>query len=231
MNNQEIIEISLVDLVTGSGLVVQFILITLLLASVFSWAIIYAKWKSQKAILKENKQFNKIFWKSTNLEEIFHKSERFKHSPLASVFQSGYSELKKLSQKNRTKTGSQEMENIYRSLSRGSQEQISKLERHLSWLATIASASPFIGLLGTVWGIMNSFRNIGATGSASLAIVAPGISEALIATAIGLAAAIPAVIFYNYFGNLIKKQAVDMDCFSQDFLNLVQRSLISGSSK
>src|SRR5690606_16030692 len=104
-------------------------------------------------------------------------------------------------------------------------------EKHLSWLATTASAAPFVGLFGTVWGIMSSFMSIGATGAANLAVVAPGIAEALIATAAGLAAAIPAVVAYNHFVNQIKRVVVDMDCFTQDFLNMIQRSLMAGRKK
>ena len=120
-----------------------------------------------------------------------------------------------------------EVSNIQRALNRTHALEIDEFEKYVDWLASTASAAPFVGLFGTVWGIMNSFQNIGAMGSASLAVVAPGISEALIATAVGLAAAIPAAIFYNYLINKIKRMSLDIESFSQEFLNMVQRSLLT----
>ena len=134
-------------------------------------------------------------------------------------------ELKRLSNTELEAIRHEGVENVHRALLRASNTEIAALERQVGWLATTASAAPFIGLFGTVWGIMNSFQNIGATGAANLAVVAPGISEALITTATGIGAAIPAVIAYNHFAGQIKRLATDMDCFAHDFLNIVQRSV------
>lgn len=159
------------------------------------------------------------------MDEIFQKIDQYSNSPIAAVFRSGMKELRKL-----TGTGDGiaelEVENISRSLSRTSNDEIANLEKNITWLATTASSAPFIGLFGTVWGIMTSFQSIGASGAANLAVVAPGISEALIATAAGIAAAIPAAVFYNHFLNKIKRVALDIDGFNQDFLNIVRRSQI-----
>ena len=143
-------------------------------------------------------------------------------SPVAAVFKSGVKELKKVA----PGEGADGIDNVHRALVRASNSEIAGFERHVGWLATTASAAPFVGLFGTVWGIMNSFQNIGATGAANLAVVAPGISEALITTATGIGAAIPAVIAYNHFAGQIKRLSVDMECFTQDFLNIIQRSII-----
>jgi len=211
-------------LISQSGLVAQFVLLMLLSASVMSWAIIFTKWRSIKTALDENTEFLNVFWHGKSIEEVFTKCDKFNHSPVAAVFKSGVKELKKISGGELKSVENLSVDNIGRALMRATSSEIAILEKHVSWLATTASAAPFIGLFGTVWGIMNSFQNIGATGAANLAVVAPGISEALITTATGIAAAIPAVIGYNYFANQIRRLAVDMDCFSQDFLNIIQRS-------
>lgn len=231
MNTTVTANTSLIDLVVHAGWVARIVLFLLAGASVFCWAIIWNKFKLIESSVKENHHFFEIFWNSKNLDEIFTRVEGFDRSPAAAVFKSGFKELKKLNMSDRSDFGQPEVENIQRSLARSTQEEISTLEKNLGWLATTASAAPFVGLLGTVWGIMDSFRNIGATGSANLAVVAPGISEALIATAAGLIAAIPAVVAYNFFLNKIKKIAIDMDGFTQDFLNIVQRSFLVGRKK
>ena len=141
----------------------------------------------------------------------------------------GFKELQKLTSTERTTGGRQEVDNIQRALMRAGNSAVENLEKNVSILATTASAAPFVGLFGTVWGIMNSFLGIGQTGQANLAVVAPGISEALIATAVGLGAAIPAVVAYNHFAAKIKRLATDMDCFSNDFLNIVQRGLMGNT--
>ena len=200
----------------------QLVLLSLLGASLFCWAVILTKARLLRRAQKEDARFLEAFWKSKNIEDLFQKIDDYPVSPVASVFKSGYRELKRL-----TPDG---FENVTRSLSRASTQEVAALEKHLGWLATIASAAPFVGLFGTVWGIMNSFQSIGATGAANLAVVAPGISEALVTTATGIGAAIPAVIAYNHFGGVIRRRAIDMDGFSQDFLNLVHRS-IAGQKK
>ena len=202
----------------------KFVLLLLLATSVASWTIIVAKWKTMKAALQENEVFLESFWKSKNLEESFIRSEKYAQSPVARVFRSGVQELKRYTSAEAPNESQQRMEVLSRALARQSNTEVAQLEKNLGWLATTASAAPFVGLFGTVWGIMDSFHKIGVTGSANLAVVAPGISEALIATAFGIGVAIPAVVAYNHFNGVIKRQATDMDCFSQDFLNIVQRT-------
>lgn len=209
----------LYSLIIQSGTVAKIILLLLLLASIASWSLVLSKWFLLRRALNENRKFLDTFWAGKSIDEIFTQSDRFPSSPVALVFKSGVKELRKVSPQELC------LENITRSLSRSSQAEITHLEKNVSWLATIASAAPFVGLFGTVWGIMNSFQGIGASGSANLAVVAPGISEALITTAMGIGAAIPAVIAYNHFAGQIRKVAVDIECFSQDFLNIVQRNL------
>jgi biopolymer transport protein TolQ len=157
--------------------------------------------------------------------------EPFSHSPLIALFNEGYAELKKLMEKGEEKEDSSVIstelggiDNIARALRRATTSEITRLERYLTFLATAGSTAPFIGLFGTVWGIMTAFKGIGETGSASLSVVAPGIAEALIATAIGLVAAIPAVMGYNHFQNRIKVLIAEMDNFPTEFLNIVHRT-------
>jgi biopolymer transport protein TolQ len=224
-------QVGVLDLIAQSGLMAKLVLLMLFAASVICWAIILTKWKSLKLAQSQNEKFISIFWSGKNIDELMTKSEKFPHSPVASVFKYGVKELRKFSTPESPQpvaSTPERVENIHRALVRASSSEISTLEKHVGWLATTASAAPFVGLFGTVWGIMNAFQNIGATGAANLAVVAPGISEALITTATGIAAAIPAVIAYNYFVGQIKKVAVDMECFSQDFINIVQRSLVNG---
>lgn len=211
--------INFLHLIGQAGIVGQAVMAFLLLCSVWSWTIIFGKWRHLKAADSQNSQFLDLFWKSKNIDEVFAKSDFFALSTVAKVFRSGLNELKK------QEGGPVHLESVQRSLLRSSTEEVANLEKNVSWLATTASATPFIGLFGTVWGIMSSFHDIGATGSANLSVVAPGISEALITTAIGIAAAVPAVIAYNAFANRIKRAAIEMDCFTNDFLNLVQRSM------
>ncbi len=198
-------------------------------ASLFCWAIIISKWRTLSLAQKQDEKFLALFWKGKSIEEIVNNCENLPNSPIASIFKYGVKELRKISGvDNNNPSQSERIENICRALSRAASHEVSSLEKNVPWLATTASAAPFIGLFGTVWGIMNSFQSIGATGAANLAVVAPGISEALITTATGIATAIPAVIAYNYFAGQIKKVAVDMECFSQDFINIIQRSFMSG---
>jgi len=217
------------DLIAESGPVAKCVLLLLLSASIFCWAIILLKWRSLSRAASQNQKFLNVFWHGKNIEEIFAKSEKFPSSPVATVFKSGVKELKKVnSGESSDPDNAGKIENVSRALMRSSTSEVAALETHLGWLATTASAAPFIGLFGTVWGIMNSFQSIGANGAADLATVGPGISEALITTATGIAAAIPAVVAYNHFAGQIKRLAVDMECFSQDFINIIQRSLTSG---
>lgn len=222
------VSFSVIGMISHASPVVIFVLLLLIFASIVSWAIIFLKWKELNKLAAENKTFLKEFWNAKNLDEVEEKTEDFRLSPVASLFRSGLRELRKIpssSQENR-EDWSVAMENVQRSLQKTSVEEVGNAEKNVPWLATIASAAPFVGLFGTVWGIMNSFHQIGVTGAASLAVVAPGISEALIATAVGLAAAIPAVVGYNFFTGQIRKLANELDGFSQDFLNLIRRNFL-----
>lgn len=219
----------LFSLIADAGPMAKLVLLLLLLASIFCWAIIFTKGRTLKRASLQNRKFLETFWRGSTIEEILSKAEQFPASPVAAVFKSGVKEFRKLSSEDLGELHLGKVENVQRALARASNAEIASLEKNVGWLATTASAAPFVGLFGTVWGIMNSFQNIGATGSANLAVVAPGISEALITTATGIAAAIPAVIAYNHFLGQIKRVSVDIDCFSQDFINIIQRSILSGS--
>jgi biopolymer transport protein TolQ len=227
---------SLLSMILDAGAMVQFVLLLLLFFSIVSWAIILMKFKVLKKVKKENDAFLEAYMKGNKLSEIFPESKKFQYSTIAEVFRSGYTELIKVTKVIRESlTGkaadsgdgiSVEMnsiDNIERALNRARDSESTKLESTLGFLATTGSASPFIGLFGTVWGIMDTFKGMGARGAATLAIVAPGISEALIATAAGLAAAIPAVIFYNYYINRVKTMTQEMDNFSSELLNIIER--------
>jgi len=217
---------NVLDLVLGSSAVVQFVLLVLLFASVLSWAIIFYKSRALRRVQGQNRDFLEAFWKSRSLEEIQNRKGQFPAASAAAIFASGFKELQKLPPPSQGPLPAGLLDNVARALARASSQEIAEMERAVGWLATVANSSPFIGLFGTVWGIMNSFQSIGMRGSASLAVVAPGISEALIATAAGLAAAIPAVIAYNHFVGQIRRLAIDQESFTQDFLNIVQQSFL-----
>jgi biopolymer transport protein TolQ len=215
----------------GTGLVVKLVLLILLYFSVVSWAIICYKLVQVRRANVTSERFLDFFWKTKRFDAISGQMERFSHSPLCALFSEGYAELKKLKEKGEEKedpavisTELGGIDNIARALRRATTSEITRLERYLTFLATTGSTAPFIGLFGTVWGIMTAFKGIGETGSASLAVVAPGIAEALVATAIGLVAAIPAVMGYNHFQNRIKVLIAEMDNFSTEFLNIVHRT-------
>jgi biopolymer transport protein TolQ len=217
---------------TGTGLVVKLVLIILIYFSVVSWAIIFYKLLQVYRANKESERFLEFFWKTKRFDTISTQLDRFPNSPLSLMFMEGYTELKKLMEAGEqqvddpsvisTEVGG--IDNISRALRRATTSEITRLEKYTTFLATTGSTAPFIGLFGTVWGIMTAFKGIGETGSASLAVVAPGIAEALIATAIGLVAAIPAVMGYNHFQNKTRVVVAQMDNFSTEFLNIVQRS-------
>lgn len=210
--------------IASSGIVVQALLLSLVALSVWNWYIIFKKYNQFKVIREENQKFLGIFWNSSNLQQIHEKIDGHKDSPVARMFQMAYKELERLIGTQEPQLMSSGMENLERSLRRAQDDEIAKMESELSLLATTGSTAPFIGLLGTVIGIMNSFQDIASSGSASLAVVAPGISEALFATAIGLFAAIPAVVAYNYLVNLIKSSEHHMNGFHSDFLNIARRN-------
>lgn len=227
MPTTAVIQPTLITMISDAGLVAKIVLLFLLAASVYCWAIILTKWRVFTFARKQDDLFMAAFWNGKNFDEILGKCDSYPKSPVAAIFKNGLKEFRKFPASETHSLSSEKIDNIHRALLRSSTGEIAQLERHIHWLATTASAAPFIGLFGTVWGIMNSFQNIGATGAANLAVVAPGISEALITTATGLGVAIPAVIGYNYFAGQIKKIAIDMECFSQDFINIIQRSLVN----
>ncbi len=220
-------------MIGGAGLMVQFVLLTLFFFSAASWTIIVLKYRYIRRAFRESALFSDYFWKSRDLSGAFTKSKQLHGSPIARMFRVGYVELKKISQsgmvagadspRSHQKMGS---ENVQRALRRAMNTEVSRMMQMVPFLATTGNTTPFIGLFGTVWGIMNSFHGIGQRGSASLAVVAPGISEALIATAAGLAVAIPAVIAFNYFMQKIRIIETELQSFSADFLNIIERDLL-----
>jgi biopolymer transport protein TolQ len=217
------------ETITHSGPLAFFVLVLLVVFSIGSWAIIVVKFMALRAAQKGSAEFLEHFWQSKRLDEIFTRTEQMAASPLAQVFRAGYQELVKVKQreaaaaeKGKVQIGDG-VENVERALRRAALAEMTELERLVPLLATVGSTSPFIGLFGTVIGIMKSFGEIGAAGSANLATVAPGISEALIATAAGLLAAIPAVIAFNAFNSRIKVLGSEMESFSSDFMNIVRR--------
>lgn len=197
------------------------VLALLLFFSIFSWTIIFSKWNAFRQARSANSRFMRAFRKANGLEAVMVASEQYRPSPLVAVFDFGYQEISRQVSQRGSIVNRPALE---RSLQLGTSEELAKLERNMNWLATTASVSPFIGLFGTVLGIIRSFQQLGQQGSSSLRAVGPGISEALIATAVGLAAAIPAAIFYNHFGHLIKEMGARMDDFSLEFLNFAERS-------
>jgi biopolymer transport protein TolQ len=223
---------SIIGMALGSGIIVGGVLIALVLCSVGCWGVIVFKFIVLRRATKESKEFLKVFWDSSNFQTVESRTSQLTQSPVAVIFRAGYGEWgRSRSGGGRAKGASDDLaimsggiESVERSLRQAAESETARLQKSLIFLATVASAAPFVGLFGTVWGIMEAFRNIGTVGSASLAVVAPGISEALIATATGLAAAIPAVVAYNYFNNSIRVLSTEMEEFVTEFLNIVSRS-------
>lgn len=203
---------SVMQLILQAGIIVKVVLLILLFFSVVSWAIIFFKQRYFSKANKESEQFLRIFRTTKDPKGLFQGTRTLTLSPIANVFRSVF-----------TDEAGRDRNEIKRVLRRYETLEAVKLEKYLNFLATTGSTTPFIGLFGTVWGIMNAFHGIGSAGSASLAVVAPGIAEALIATAVGLAAAIPAVIAYNYYLSTARKMIVQMEDFSEDLLDLFAR--------
>ena len=212
------------NMMFSSGPVVQSVLILLIILSVFSWAIVIAKILQLKKAQAASLEFSSLFWESRDFSKIDDSSERLAASPLSQVFRSGYRELMHQLHRGRNEDNGIEIEigTIERALKRAEQDEASKLERGITFLASVASAAPFIGLFGTVWGIMHAFNGLSMAKSTSIQAVAPGISEALVATAIGLAAAIPAAVAYNYFSTMVSRFRQKMASFSSEFLNFTE---------
>jgi len=223
----------ILDLVRGSSLIVQGVLYLLILFSVVSWGIIFYKYRQVRISKNESERFVEIFWESRNLASIHDASRELRSSPVAQVFRAGYEELLRVSRSKKESSHGEGLttelggvDNVTRAMKRATSVEITKLEKSMTFLATTASTTPFIGLFGTVWGIMNAFRGLSVTHSSSIQAVAPGIAEALIATAAGLAAAIPALMAYNHFVQKIKVLTADMDNFSHEFLNIAERHFL-----
>lgn len=216
-------ELTLFETLTSSGPIGFGTLLLLAVASVVSWAIIAHKWWQLRRAAVVSEKFLTAFWESKRLDQMYQQSEPYLHAPVCQMFRSGYVELARL----KKRAGEEEIvggtENVERALRKSQRAELTAMESMTSFLATVGSTAPFVGLFGTVWGIMKAFREIGLAGSANLATVAPGISEALIATAAGLAAAIPAVIAFNYFASRIRVVESEMEAFASDFLNIVKR--------
>lgn len=210
---------------SNTGLVARLVLLILLFFSVLSWAIIFHKSRVFKRAIRESGEFLHIFRQSKKLSEIRSSCSTFSGSPLPEVFQAGYREIESQAtvSENPGKPLIRSLDSVRRSLQIGSTGELTRLENWLPWLATTAAATPFIGLFGTVWGIMDAFQGLGTTGAASLRTVAPGISEALITTAAGLFAAIPALIAYNQFLQRLKQFGAMLDDFALEFLNMTER--------
>ncbi|NCN39646.1 protein TolQ [bacterium] len=220
------------ELAMETGLVVQLVLVSLIFLSIVSWAVIFGKWMGYKKVKKESTRFLNLFWNGKSLDVIYAEAKSMTDSPVSNVFRTGYKEFQKVAKKGEEKNvatetlGTRGMENVERALRKASVAESMKLENKLPWLATISSTAPYIGLFGTVWGIMNAFQGIGQGGPATLQNVAPGISEALIATAVALATAIPASISYNLNVSKLRAFRVEMDNFSAEFSNILRRGYL-----
>ena len=221
---------NVLDLVLQAGPVAKAVLALLGLFSIVSWALIVDKWWQFRRVRRQTIAFLRAFREGRRPSIVLGAAKKLRESPLAQLYVAAHQEVSGISEvvdhvleDAEEGLGGERLDAVHRAMRRASALEIARLERYLPFLATTASATPFIGLFGTVWGIMASFHGIGQQGSANLAVVAPGISEALIATAAGLAAAIPAVIAYNYFVNRVKHWATEMEGFMMDLLNLVAR--------
>lgn len=221
---------SIMSMVMGSGPVVQGVLIILIILSLWSWTLTIAKTLQFRKAIEESERFRELFWETKNLSKIDEMCDRMSGSPLIQVFSSGYKELRMIAKDREGKKDEAlrdaEIGSLELALKRAEFDEGVRLEKGITFLATVASAAPFIGLFGTVWGIMNAFHGLSAMHSTTLQAVAPGISEALVATAIGLAAAIPAAVAYNYFSVAIKHFKESMHRFSEEFVNVAERYIV-----
>ncbi len=220
------------QMVAEAGPVVKLVLLTLLIFSVISWAIIIYKMLLLRKVEKEGGAFYDLFWDKSQFSAIAELTKDYANSPLTALFNSAYKELKGIiseagpTDRGETAITTADLERVKRILVKQGAMEMAQLDYAVSFLATTGNTAPFIGLFGTVWGIMNSFRSIGAQGSANLAVVAPGISEALVATALGLLVAIPAVVGYNHLTSRTGRVARDIDNFSSDLINVIEKQLI-----
>jgi biopolymer transport protein TolQ len=224
---------TVLDMVVGAGPVVRAVLVLLVAFSVGCWGIALAKSVEMRRARRQSGRFIDIFWDAKNLAAIQTASVDLKESPVAQVFRGGYQELQRLTKAKRGNPAGDEeatefggIENVQRAMARARTQEVTRLERGLTFLATTSSTAPFIGLFGTVWGIMTAFRGLSVTTSSSIQAVAPGIAEALVATAVGLAAAIPAVVMHNRFARQVRVLTAEMDTFASEFLNIAERHFL-----
>ena len=210
-------DFSIIQLFLRADFVVKSVIIILIAASVYSWALIFEKYRLFKKIEKSTSNFEEKFWKSKSAENFYNNLSNRDKDPLANIFQSAMVELLKT----KSKSSSVQSARVSRVLEISGDKEIKLIEKHFTFLATVGSTAPFIGLFGTVWGIMNSFQSIAISRNTSLAIVAPGIAEALFATALGLLAAIPAVVAYNKFNSDSKKYSGRIENFSKRFISII----------
>ena len=227
---------SLFSIVLSASPVVQLVLLLLLAFSIGSLGVILYKFRQLRSARKQSQRFLEIFWEAKNLAAINNSSSELKQSPVAHVFRSGYQELQRFTRASTKKSGTWGgdaestdlggIENVERAMRRATNQEVTRLEKALTFLATTASTAPFVGLFGTVWGVMTAFRGLTTAQSSSIQAVAPGIAEALDATAVGLAAAIPAVVAFNHFAREIRVLTADMENFSAEFLNIAERHFI-----
>ena len=210
-------DFSLIQLFLRADFVVKSVIVILIAASVYSWALIFEKYRLFKRIEKSTNSFEEKFWKSKSAESFYNSLTNKDHDPMANVFQSAMDELIKT----KSKSSSVQSTRVSRVIEISADKEIKLIEKHFTFLATVGSTAPFIGLFGTVWGIMNSFQSIAISRNTSLAIVAPGIAEALFATALGLLAAVPAVIAYNKFNSDSKNYSGRIENFSKRFISII----------
>ena len=210
-------DFSLIQLFLRADFVVKSVIVILIAASVYSWALIFEKYRLFKRIEKSTNSFEEKFWKSKSAESFYNSLTNKDHDPMANVFQSAMDELIKT----KSKSSSVQSTRVSRVIEISADKEIKLIEKHFTFLATVGSTAPFIGLFGTVWGIMNSFQSIAISRNTSLAIVAPGIAEALFATALGLLAAVPAVIAYNKFNSDSKRYIGRIENFSKRFISII----------
>ena len=219
-------DLSILQLVLGASLVVQLVMLLLLVVSVTSWAAIFRKLFSLRRVKSLNADFEREFWSGTSLNDLFSAAAQNARlsGPMERIFASGMREYQKLRER-RITDGGTVLDGARRAMRASFQRELDVVETNLSFLASVASVSPYVGLFGTVWGIMHAFTGLGALQQVTLATVAPGIAEALVATALGLFAAIPAVVAYNRFARDIDRVAINLETFIEEFSNILQRNL------
>jgi biopolymer transport protein TolQ len=223
------VDLSIWELFKNAHIVVQLVLVGLLVASIWSWAIIIEKFLLFTKTRKEANKFEQVFWSGQSLDELYQALAQRRNTGMAALFVAAMREWKRSTEREGVDRGARPMPGVQLRVEKVMDVTISReverLERRLTFLATLGSTAPFVGLFGTVWGIMTSFQAVGVSGSASLAVVAPGIAEALFATALGLVAAIPAVIFYNNFNSEVARHAARLEGFADEFVAILSRQI------